>query len=87
MKMTIEIDCTPQEAREALGLPDMKSVQDGLMADLEERMRGAVESMDTEALLKAWMPINMQGLEGLETLQKAFWSRMTSGPDKAPSPE
>lgn len=83
MKITIDIDCTPQEVREALGLPDIKSVQDGLMAGLEERMKSAMESMDAETLMKTWMPANIQGLEAL---QKTFWSQMTSGSGKASSP-
>ena len=32
MKITVEIDCTPDEARQFLGLPDMKPMQAALMA-------------------------------------------------------
>jgi len=82
MKITIEIDCTPDEARQALGIPDVKPMQDALMTEIEERMRNAMQSMDGETLMKTWMPANIQGLE---TLHKAFWSQMTSGLGKTPS--
>ena len=81
MKITIEIDCTPDEARETLGIPDVKPMQEAMMGDIEERMRSAMQSMDAETLVKTWMPANIQGLE---TLQKAFWSQMTSGLGKTP---
>ena len=34
MKATIEIDCTPDELRATMGLPDVKPLQANLMADL-----------------------------------------------------
>lgn len=79
MKVTIEVDCTPEEARATLGLPDVKSVQDSMMAEMEQRMRAAMQSMDAEALLKTWMPTMPGGAQGLEQMQKAFWSQMTAG--------
>lgn len=84
MKINIEIDCTPEEARAALGLPDLKPMQDAMTAELEERMRTAMQSLDAEALMKMWAPFGSTagsagGTAGVEQLQKAFWSQMTSG--------
>ena len=42
MKFKIDIDCTPQEARTFLGLPDVESVQKALYSEIETRhARGA----------------------------------------------
>ncbi len=80
MKVTIEIDCTPEEARATLGLPDVKPMQESMMAEMEERMRTAMQSMDTETLMKNWMmPGTAGNMQGFEQLQKAFWTQMTSG--------
>jgi hypothetical protein len=40
MKMTIniEIECTPQEYREAMGLPDVQPIQKKMMELMEERI-------------------------------------------------
>ncbi|MGP1394022.1 MAG: DUF6489 family protein [Inquilinaceae bacterium] len=76
MKLSIDVDCTPQEAREFLGLPEIKPMQDAVMADLQERMRSQVASMDPETLIKTWLPA---GLQGLEQMQKAFWSHLAKG--------
>ena len=58
MKFTIDVDCTPEEARAFLGLPDVKAAQDAVMGDIEERMRASLAAMDPETLLKTWLPTN-----------------------------
>lgn len=76
MKFTIEIDCTPQEGREFLGLPDVRPMQEAMMAEAEERMKAAVAAMDPDALMKMWFP---GGAEGMEQLRKMFWSAFSGG--------
>ncbi len=73
MKIQIEVDCTPEEARQFLGLPDVVPMQEALMQQVQERLSDALAGRDTEALLKAWMPA---GVQGLEQMQKAFWSQV-----------
>jgi hypothetical protein len=41
MKFNIEIDCTPEEARKFLGLPDVSAVQERLMIQVETQMSAA----------------------------------------------
>jgi len=63
MKMHIEIDMTPEEARKFLGLPDVTTLQDKMLAEMEKRMKAAVDVNDPEAMLKARMPLGGQGFE------------------------
>ncbi len=73
MKVSINVDCTPEEARAFLGLPDVAPLQKALLKETEERMRHALSAMDPEAMLKMWMPV---GMEGWEQMQKLFWSQL-----------
>ena len=73
MKITIEVDCSPEEARAFLGLPEVAPVQAAVMEELSQRLRAGLEAMDPETLMKTWMP---HGLQGLEQAQKMFWSQM-----------
>ncbi len=73
MKVKIEIECTPEEARTFLGMVDLSDAQEAFAKGLRERVATAVETLDPETLMKAWMP---EGLKGLEELQKAFWQGM-----------
>ena len=64
MKISIEIDCTPEEARATLGLPDIAALQEKLGAELAERMSAFVREAEPEALFRTWMPGG--GTENLE---------------------
>ena len=74
MKISIDVDCSPEEARAFLGLPDVAPMQAAVMEALGERMSAGLEAMDPEVLMKTWMPL---GLQGLEQAQKMFWSQMS----------
>ena len=73
MKITIDVECTPEEARAFLGLPDVAPMQAAVMEGLSKRMNAGLEAADPEVLMKTWMPL---GLQGLEQAQKMFWSQM-----------
>lgn len=73
MKINFDIECTPEEARTFLGLPDVKPMQEKMMADVEERMKSNLAAMDPETLINTWMPV---GVQGFEQLQKMFWAQM-----------
>jgi len=57
MKVTVEVDCTPEEARRFLGLPDVVPTQQAVMEKLQQRLISAVDATTPEGLLKAWMPM------------------------------
>lgn len=73
MKITIDVDCTPQEARVFLGLPDVKPMQDVLMDQMRERLSANLAAVDPETLFKTWLPA---GLQNLEALQRIFWAQI-----------
>lgn len=73
MKIKVDIECTPKEARDFLGLPDIAPMQEKLMTDLQERLEENVRSMDAETLTKTWLPMTMQGMG---EMQKLFWENM-----------
>ena len=78
MKITIDIDCTPQEARAFMGLPEVAPLQEVMMKELEKRLRDGLKTMDPEPLLKAWMPGGLAGgFQGWEELQRQFWTQMS----------
>ena len=77
MKVTIEVDCTPIEARDFLGLPDVKPMQEAMMGQMQAKMQENMDSFTPEALMKTWfsfdpkvaerfqdMFMNMTGLGG-----------------------
>jgi Family of unknown function (DUF6489) len=75
MKITINIDCTPAEARQYMGLPDVAPMQETMLKQLQERMMANVNSLQPAEMIKAWLPM---GMESWLEMQKAFWKQMTS---------
>ncbi len=81
MKIHIDIDCTPEEARTFLGLPDVAPMQKAVVAEMQKQMLANLAAMDPEQLFKTWLP---GGMQGWEQMQKAFWDQMTKGKPSAP---
>jgi hypothetical protein len=76
MKIKFDIDCTPDELRAFFGLPDIKGMQERLMAEIEARMRANLAALDPEAMLKTWLPA---GFEGFQKLQEMMFAQMGRG--------
>lgn len=69
MKISLDIDCTPDELRGFFGMPEIKPMQEQLLKKVEARMRANLQALDAETLLKTWLPA---GLKGFEQLQEIF---------------
>lgn len=76
MKVTVEIDATPQEMRTMLGLPDIEPMQQEIIEKIREKTLTAIESNDPMQLMKLFMPTNDQ-FKSMESLQTSFWEAMT----------
>ena len=79
MKVTIEIDCTPIEARQFFGLPNVEPMQAAVMQELEKRMLADVERFSPEGLLKSWLSTGPQGTEQIQDFFRGmFFSPKTT---------
>lgn len=63
MKITVDIDCTPEEARAFLGLPDVQPMQERLMREIEEQISANLRAMQPDEMLRVWLPANLKGYE------------------------
>jgi len=54
MKITIDTECTPEEARRFLGLPDLSPVHDAYVAKMQRMIEEGVQSGDIESFLRNW---------------------------------
>jgi hypothetical protein len=82
MKVVVNVECSPEEARKFLGLPDIAPMQDKMMKEIEARMQDNIRNLDPETLVRTWLPATLQGWA---EMQKLFWSQMgMAGPNTAP---
>jgi hypothetical protein len=83
MKVNIEIDCTPLEARQFIGLPDVAPMQTAVMDKLQQQMLSNIEKVSPESLIQSWftfdpkiaerftdMFVAMSGLGGVRAPEK-----------------
>ena len=71
MKVTVEIDCTPAEARAFLGLPDVEPLNDHLVAEMKSRMDANMSAMQPEELMKTWTSFGLQAQDQFRKLMEA----------------
>ena len=71
MKLNVEIECTPEEARRAIGLPDLTVVHEHYVAMLMDTMAGGVKPEIVESMIRSWSPMGEAGMQ--------FWKRLVDG--------
>ena len=71
MKITIEVDCTPAEARAFMGLPDVEPLQAEVMAEVQRRVMQGLAMTDPQQLLKNWAPWGAQSMETFQNFMRA----------------
>ncbi len=71
MKVTVEIDCSPAEARAFFGLPDVTQLNDHLVDEMTKRVDANINMLQPEELMKNWMNFGGQAQETFMRLMSA----------------
>lgn len=71
MKINVEIDCTPEEARRFMGLPDLSPVHEAYVAQLVDTVKNGVGPDALEKMMTSWGPMSDAGLK--------LWQQMIGG--------
>lgn len=79
MKINIEIDCTPAEARAFMGLPDVAPLNEQLVQEMQKRMAENITAMQPEELMKSWTSFGVQAQDQFRRLMEAAVSGQTKG--------
>jgi hypothetical protein len=82
MKMTINVECTPEEARAFLGLPDVTPINDTLVSAVKQRIEQNVELVSPEFYLKQWYSMGGQASESFMQMMTAGARAATGEPGK-----
>lgn len=68
MKVTIDIDCTPEEARRFLGLPDLGPVHEAYIEQMRKLVADGLSADLAGEMIKSWAPMSEAGM--------AMWQQM-----------
>lgn len=77
MRLTINIDVSPEEARAFFGMPDVQPLNDLIVAEMTRRAKDQMDTLaDPERLVAQW--VEMSG-KGMEALQGLFGAAISGG--------
>jgi len=62
MNITMNIDCTPEEARRFMGLPDMAPLHDLYLDKMKEAMTSGITPDMMENMMRSWGPMGEMGM-------------------------
>jgi oligoendopeptidase F len=63
MKFHVDVDCTPEEARSFLGLPDMKPIHDMYIQAVKDTLSGQNNVEQMEKMFKSLSPLGDAGMK------------------------
>lgn len=70
MKVHIEIDCTPEEARQFMGLPDVEQANAIYIESITKAMQGAGSTEQLEQYAKQLAPMGQVGLQMFQSFME-----------------
>ena len=82
MKVTVDIDCTPEEARRFLGLPDLSKVNDVYVDSVTKAMKGVGSVDQLQELASQIAPMGQMGLKLFQQMMGAAASAAATPKDK-----
>jgi hypothetical protein len=82
MKVHIELEMSPEEARRMMGLPDVAKLQEEMAKELQSRMKSALQSFDPQELVKTWFPFGTEPFDQFQRFLKEAARGATAGPSK-----
>lgn len=87
MKFTINVECTPEEARRFVGLPDVTPLNEALVAEMTKRMEANIGLMGADTMVQSWMSMGLQAQDTFlkmmsQTTEAAMGAASSSGSAK-----
>jgi hypothetical protein len=62
MKITMDIECSPEEARRLMGLPDMGPIHDIYLDKLKDTMSEGLTPETMDRMIRTWTPMGEVGM-------------------------
>lgn len=78
MNITMNIECSPEEARRLMGLPDLTPLHDLYIDKFRETISEGVTPETIDRMMRLWMPMGEAGM----TAWRQMIEQMTGSPPK-----
>jgi hypothetical protein len=78
MRISVEVDCTPEEARRFMGLPDVSGLNDHIMAEMQKRVDSNMALLSGDELVKSWLTLGAGAQEQFRKMMEAGMNAATT---------
>lgn len=78
MKVNVNVDCTPEEARRFMGLPDMSGVHEVYLDRIKRSIEDGITPDTIETMMRAWAPMGEAGMN----IWRQVFDQMSGGSAK-----
>ncbi|MFN0023546.1 MAG: DUF6489 family protein [Parvularculaceae bacterium] len=79
MRLTINIDVTPAEARSFFGMPDVEPMNEMIVAEMTRRAKDQMDTLaDPERFVAQWMEMSGKGMDALQGMLGAAMTAAAS---------
>ena len=82
MKFTVNVECSPEEARRFIGLPDVTPLNEAIVQEMTKRMEANVALMSPDTMMKSWMSVGTQAQDAFLKLMTTSAGAAFQAPDK-----
>lgn len=82
MKFNVDVQCTPEEARTFLGLPDMKPIHDLYVQTVLDTMSGQTNLEQMERMFRSFSPLGDAGMKLFSSFMDLGMNAAAGGPAK-----
>lgn len=76
MKFHIDVEASPSELRQLMGLPDLEGLQQRMLDDIQARMDQGAEGYDPLGLMQPYLK---SSLAGMDLMQRLFAAGLAGG--------
>lgn len=85
MKVNIEIDCTPEEARSFMGLPDVSKANSVYVDNITRAMEGVSNPAQMQEYAQALAPMGQVGLKLFQSFVEGGMRAASGGSNAGPT--
>ncbi len=75
MKLSVEVDCTPEEARRFLGLPDVSALNEQIVTEMRKQVEANMAMLAPDELVKSWLAYGAGAQEQFRKFMEAATPR------------
>lgn len=78
MKFNIEVECTPEEVRRLVGLPDLTEVHEVYLTKMKDVMNTGLTPDMMDSMVRNWVPGGAAGMDFVRDIVKGLSATSTT---------